>query len=103
MKKKKNSPPTSKNLSQSLEEILNQKITLDTDIMDFFLIAGWGVNYFAMSQIYSRANAEMKNRLWDYTYERKKTMAQNTKIVESKFYKFCADVYKYEGIKTLRD
>ena len=57
----------------NLEEILNQKMSLDTDIMDFVLIAGW--DYSWRYPMYKKADKDIKDRLKKYVKQRKERTA----------------------------
>lgn len=68
----------------SLDEILSQKITLDTDIWDFLLIAGFD---YWMNPTYQKASDETKNHIRARFKEIRSKHSRKEKGLESRFYK----------------
>lgn len=65
-----------------LESILNQKVSIDTDIADFLLIAGW--ESFG-GPIYQRLSDELRQELKEYVNGRRERLLSSEKHKESRF------------------
>lgn len=65
-----------------LESILNQKASIDTDIADFLLIAGW--ESFG-GHIYQRLSDELRQELREYVKKRREGLSSSEKHKESRF------------------
>lgn len=76
----------SKSDTGRIEEILKQKVSLDTDVMDFFLIAGW--DYWE-SPIYEDVDKETKRLLRKYVNDLRQKLAKRQKGVETRFQRCC--------------
>lgn len=84
----------------NLETILNQKVSLNTDIMDFLLIAGWN----AGGSCYRNATEELCQRLKEYVNERREGLPMGGKMMERRFvHAIISAGYSKGKDKTLRD
>lgn len=89
----------------TIDDVLNFEVSLETDIMDFLLIAGWDYWY---SPIYDKADKNLKEQLREHVKGKKAELSRRTKIQESRFYKACMFFIPYGGysdnkLKTLGD
>ena len=101
-KRAKNKSPPIKEKEFNLEDIINQKVSLDTDIMDFLLISGWSC--FWGSPLYDNASEKVKNKLSRYIKQRRENIPHNEKYLESRFAcNFAFRGYHQELFKNLKD
>lgn len=97
---KDRSPARDQKSRFDLETRLRQKVSLDTDVMNFFLIAGW--NYL-LSPIYSNGNNKLKESIQERYQKRRVSMETKMKKREGRFGNSIANYYFAKKIKTLRD
>jgi hypothetical protein len=84
----------------SIDEMFDQEVTLDTDISDFLLITGF--NYW-LSPTYEKASDETKNHIRDRFEEIKNKHSREENRLESRFWKVLLNARMYEGNTTLGD
>ncbi len=95
------SPPEGKERGFGLEDIVKQDVTLDTNIMDFLLIAGW--NTWG-SSIYRNATVGLSQKLREYVNEKKEGLSMGEKMMERRFvHAIILAGYSKREPKTLRD
>ncbi len=95
------SPPEGKERGFGLEDILKRKVTLDTDIMEFLLIAGW--NTWG-SSIYRNATVGLSQKLREYVNEKREGLSMGEKMMERRFvHAIISAGYSKGEPKTLRD
>ena len=95
-------PPKNIKAEFCLEEILKEKPSLDTDIMDFLAIAGWYICY--RSPIYKKATKELRQGGNEYVKKRRQRLSMSEKHKESRFYNWLVSMgYSVGKLKTLRD
>ncbi len=86
---------------RGLDEILNIGVSLDTNIMDFFMIAGWD---YCCGKIYKEANENTKRKLKIFVKARKKGLSNSIKIREGRFINTIRhERYKNSNLNTLGD
>lgn len=85
----------------NLEAILNEKVSLDTDIVDFLLIASWYIS--RGSSIYKNAAEGLKQNLREYKNERRDNLSISDKHKETRFYNYLSMVGYGEKFKTIGD
>jgi len=101
MRCKGNELPEQRKRSESLEGILNRKVTIDTDIMDFFLIAGWRKWYW-VNPIYEKAESNLKKNIENYLKSKNDNLNRSDKIKEALFIGSVVNQYP-DKIKTIYD
>ena len=87
--------------SESLEGILNQKVTLDTDIRDFFLIAGWRKWHWG-SPIYKKASPILQKNIRNYLKSEHSKLNRSEKIRRARFEGSVINRYS-DTIQTISD
>lgn len=75
-----------------LEEIIDQKVSLDTDVMDFLLVAGWD---YWKSPIYEKADNDTRQSIKRYLRRRRKTILKSEKNRERRFSHCCTSEIGY--------
>ena len=61
----------------NLEDMLNQEVTLDTDVMDFFLIAGWD---YCINPFYKKADKDTSREIRKYVRGKREKHSKGEKI-----------------------
>ncbi len=84
-----------------LEEILNQRISLDTDVMDFLLIAGWSGYCRSLSPLYRKVEDRFGEDIRKRILERRENLSMSQKLIESRFCLSLLHIGYGEEFKTL--
>ena len=94
-------PPKNIKAEFCLEEIIKEKPSLDTDIMDFMAIAGWD---YWRSPIYEKGDEKLRQKLKESVRTRRKNLSMGEKHMESRFGNWLISMGYFVGkLKTLRD
>jgi len=81
---KNNELPEQTKRNESLERILNQKVTMNTNIMDFLLITGWKYSDWR-SPIYKEASPILKKEIRNYMESKRNILTRSSKIKSARF------------------
>lgn len=101
MGSKNNKLPEQRERSGLLEGILNRKVTIDTDIMDFFLIAGWRKWYWS-NPIYKKATPNLKKDIEKYLMFENNKLNHSDKVKRSLFVRSIRNQYP-DRVQTIYD
>ena len=74
---------------RELEEILDQRITIETNILDFFLISRWKGDWVRYSPVFIKGNINTQKKIVKFVQERWNTLPRNVKGLETRFYNYC--------------
>lgn len=83
---------------QKLEEILNHTVTLDTEINDFLIIAGW--RPYWQPKIIENADRITRQAVSEYIEKRREGLSRSEKILE---FRFLSTTAWRDNIRTIGD
>lgn len=84
MRHKNNKLAAKEGRSEALEKILNQEVTLDMDILDFFIIGGWGRRSWG-GGIYKAADLSLKKEINEYLEFEYGKLSSEEKHIRARF------------------